>query len=203
MSSMPRSFDCLQIRNLDLSKEHQSILSAAKCLSIRTIILDDCATWSVAQLGRFVTSFPLLRNMSFFIELESPTGFQYTKGLRSCSKSSLKYLYLTLVPNISALCDYFINAGSFVTHLESLGIMWRYVEDVDQYTTLFRGLNELLHHCSKSLQELTMIVHGAEHQTIPDQILDLSERLTHSHISDDGLMHLNSFVIVIVQTEKI
>ena len=171
-------FNLLVIRDLDLSREHQSLSRIASLSSsITELCLISCATESAIQLGRFITSFPSVTEL----EIESwslpPSGLRDAHIRRNYSQSSLYELDLRLTPNISGLLDYFIKARPFVTHLARLTLKWECVENIEQYRILFTGVSELFRHCSQHLEWLWIDIEGSESRLTPAHSLNLSKRI--------------------------
>ncbi|KAK7680405.1 hypothetical protein QCA50_016645 [Cerrena zonata] len=170
-SYVPR-LRCLAVKELNMSEEHPSLLKVTPSTSIKSLELNHCKTQSMAQLGRFIMSFPSLSelNISWSTSL---SGLRNTHLRRNTSRCSLQRLNIELVPNVSALLGYLVRAKPSVTYLQVLQLQWDYIENVERRCSLFRGIKELIYHCGLSLEELYVSVRGHVSGLITDDLLDL------------------------------
>lgn len=174
MSSISR-FKYLTISRLDLSMQHPRIHRTVASSFITQLKLHSCATQSIPQLGRFITSFPSLKRLYFISWSLSQQNLKNTRICRSTSKSSIDYLHLHLASNVSGLLDYFVKAKPFVAHLKELLIRWEVTEDGERNTSFLLGLNQLFQHTSHSLESLKIYMDNDECRNVPDHLVNLSE----------------------------
>lgn len=159
---------------MNLSTEHSSLLRSARAVTVQSLWLIQCKTHSVAQLGRLITSFPSLSEL--YITWSVPQSRLLDGNIRrDRSRSCLKELEIDLIPNTSALLDYFIKARPFVTQLRKLVIRWNYVENREAYFLLLRGVKALLLHCEWFLEELWIIMQNQWTRIAPDNFGDFSK----------------------------
>ena len=169
-----KRFGTLVITNLNLDKENPMLHNIIRKCTIRELRLDNCETDSAVLLARFITSFPTLRILRIDGWSLPPSGMRTRRIPHKGSQSRLLSLDLVLVPNISALLTYFINAHPFVSALANLTLRWKAVENIEQHHSICLGVKNLFHHCSESLASLQLQVDDCGTGPFPSQVLETS-----------------------------
>lgn len=151
---MPNLEQC-NISDLKLERSHPLLPrfpSGAK--HVKKLVLTSCVTEDINQLGRFVTSFRSLSTFILFLDDDWSPRLTLSHLQFNRPKCSLSCLTIKALSGISVLLGYFITAHPFISHLKHLLVSWSY----DKLDSVVREITDLLHHCSQSLEELTLIL---------------------------------------------
>ena len=156
--SMPR-LRVLTVVDLNLDQDNGTMVRGALSSPfIKELCLRNCKTYNMRQLGRFVTSFRAVCRVQIIWKSPHSGGLGYN-GRIQChrsSRASLAKLEINLAPWVGMLVEYFITAGPFVAHLESLTLQWDYIQSTPtNYPMHPLRVEELFWHCRKSLVEVT------------------------------------------------
>ncbi|KAK7683248.1 hypothetical protein QCA50_013510 [Cerrena zonata] len=145
------------ILSLDLRTAHSSLSRfPSLATSLQLLEIHGWMNGDVNQLCRFLVSFRSLTMLTIAWSNRTPfRGLDLPHLHLSCSKSSLRALIIRFKPHISRVLQFLIKARPFVTHLKHFIIAWDYRRDIS--STPVQEITELLQHCSRSLEEVTVI----------------------------------------------
>lgn len=152
-----QNLSTLVIDGLNLAQEHTLLHRAPLFHTVQYLHLSGLKECKVSQLIRFINSFHSLVSLdlwfSFNILEHNGQILPRPSHISSCSLTSL---ILTLIPGVSRLLDWCLNAGSFFTHIKKLTLNCYGHKDKSEFISCFRGVGALLQHCSATIEDLTL-----------------------------------------------
>lgn len=163
----------LIIERLDLARESPLLNRSPLFGSIRYLGIYYLQPCKLSQLVRFINSFPSISQLELslaFDKLEH-RGQILPKPLRADVRS-LTWLWLDLIPGVSMLIDWLLKAKPLLANLKTLILYTWNIEDEDDFTSSFDGVDRLLDSCRSSVQDIRLYL-----ESIPfaESISDLCE----------------------------
>lgn len=167
----------LTARRLNLAREHTWLSRPQLSHSIVELYLWEVRDRKVSRLIRFINSFHSLEVLTIFF---ASTSLEYTGQIlpkpAHIPTRCRQNLILDLVPGVSTLIGWLLKAGSYLTYTEHLSLTCKGFRDKTKFRSCFEGVEELLHHCSATVEHL-----GVDLIRVPmvDEISDLCKSVTH------------------------
>ena len=143
----------LDLKRLDLTKEHSLITRGSLSRSVTRLALWDLHSCSVSNLLRFINSFHSLADLTVVFghsQSLSHNG-QILPRPGPIPHRSLKHLRLSVVPHFGQLMEWHTREGHFLANVEKLRLEWRSSSFKD-----FDGPMSLSYSYADTLEDLTI-----------------------------------------------